>query len=53
MGSSSFSILNDTTEDYYVTHYNCQAALCKSLQEFEAQLCIGTPILDVGAGGMY
>ena len=28
---SSFSILNDTREDYYVTHYDCQAALWGSL----------------------
>ena len=51
MGSSSFSILNDTTEDYYVTHYKCQAALWGSVR---AVLCIGTPILAVEAGaGMY
>ena len=45
---SSFYILNDTTEHYYVTHYNCQAALWESVR---AVLAIGTPILDVGAGG--
>ena len=28
---SSFSILNDTKEDYYVTHYDCQAALWGSI----------------------
>ena len=28
---SSFSILNDTREEYYVTHYDCQAALWGSL----------------------
>ena len=53
MGSSSFSILNDTKEDYYVTHYNCQAALWGSVG---AVLALGTPILAVGAGavaGMY
>ena len=50
---SSFSILNDTKEDYFVTHYNCQAALWGSVG---AVLALGTPILAVGAGavaGMY
>ena len=51
MGSSSFSILNDTTEDYYVTHYNCQAALWGSVR---AVLEIGTPILvPTALAGMY
>ena len=28
---SSFSILNDTKEDCYMTHYNCKAALWGSI----------------------
>ena len=28
---SSFSIENDTKETYWVTHYNCQAALWGSI----------------------
>ena len=43
---SSFSILNDTKEDYYVTHYNCQAALWGSIG---AVVALGSPALAVGA----
>lgn len=47
---SSFSILNDTKEELYMTHYNCQAALWGSIGAVLAVTTGGIATVGILAG---
>ena len=47
---SSFSILNDTREELYMTHYNCQAALWGSIGAVLAVTTGGIATVGILAG---